>query len=326
MNPTITIIVPVYNVEAYVRKSLQSIADQTFADWECIVVDDGSTDGSGAICDEFAALDSRFRVIHQSNQGLPAARNVGLELAQGKYIAFLDSDDYIHPDMYQVLLDAIRQTDSDIAISQVQMVNSMSEPFQSNPLIDYQLKNREQLFYSWFVEPLDSNFFATVWNKLYTRELIGKERNADMVPGQDQEFNMRMFLKCRRAVIVNQVLYHWVIRHSSISWHKGVASFHFKDFILHKKCGKHCDKMTETEQGYYYIELMKRYLRARWANKSDKDMLHKVKAEKLSVKSGFFSNHTVPLRYKAVMGLMYYCPWIYDIFMKFFEIKAKIFK
>lgn len=116
--PAVSIILPVYNVERYLAKSLESITRQTFTDYECILVDDGSTDGSGALCDAMAARDSRFVVIHQPNSGLPTARNVGIEAARGKYIGFMDSDDYAHPDMYKVLFECITATQADLAACQ----------------------------------------------------------------------------------------------------------------------------------------------------------------------------------------------------------------
>ena len=91
-NPEISIIVPVYKVERYLRQCLDSIEAQTFCNWECILVDDGSPDGSGAICDEYAARDSRFRVIHRPNGGLSAARNTGIRASVAPYIGFVDSD------------------------------------------------------------------------------------------------------------------------------------------------------------------------------------------------------------------------------------------
>ena len=96
-SPEISIIVPVYNVEQYLRRCLDSIRAQTFTDWECILIDDGSPDASGAVCDEYAAKDCRFRVIHQENRGVSAARNAGLDAARGEWIAFVDSDDWIEP-------------------------------------------------------------------------------------------------------------------------------------------------------------------------------------------------------------------------------------
>ena len=105
----LSIIVPIYNVAPYLISCIDSILCQTFKDYELILVDDGSTDGSEKICDLYSQKDNRIRVIHQRNKGLSGARNTGIEMAIGKYIAFVDSDDYIHPLMYQTLISAIEK-------------------------------------------------------------------------------------------------------------------------------------------------------------------------------------------------------------------------
>lgn len=101
-SPKISIIVPVYNVEKYIRRCLDSIAGQTFTDWECICVDDGTPDASGKICDEYAQKDGRFVVIHKENGGVSSARNVGLDVAKGEYVTFCDSDDWVEKEMLEV--------------------------------------------------------------------------------------------------------------------------------------------------------------------------------------------------------------------------------
>ena len=105
----VSVIVPVYNVLPYLRESLESVINQTYEDLEIIIVDDGSTDGSDVVCEEYAK-DSRVKVIHQKNHGLSAARNVGLDLARGDYIAFLDSDDVYLPDMIQTMVEGIKKS------------------------------------------------------------------------------------------------------------------------------------------------------------------------------------------------------------------------
>jgi len=112
----ISVIVPVYNVEKYLPRCVDSILGQTFCDFELILIDDGSTDSSGRICDDYAAHDSRIRVIHQENRGQAAARNRALDIAQGEYIGFVDSDDYIHPQMYEILMRHAREHDADISV------------------------------------------------------------------------------------------------------------------------------------------------------------------------------------------------------------------
>jgi len=116
-NELISVIVPVYNVEKYLRKCLDSIISQTYRELEIILVDDGSTDLSGSICDEYSDKDNRIKVIHQANQGSAAARNTGLAIATGEYVGFIDSDDHIAKDMYEVLLNNLLANDCDIAIA-----------------------------------------------------------------------------------------------------------------------------------------------------------------------------------------------------------------
>ena len=118
----ISVIVPIYNVEKYVNKCVGSIVNQTYTNLEIILVDDGSPDRCPEICDEWAKKDSRIKVIHKKNGGLSDARNAGMKIASGDYIAFVDSDDWIAPEMYERLLMAIKNDNSDIAACAVKMV------------------------------------------------------------------------------------------------------------------------------------------------------------------------------------------------------------
>lgn len=114
--PKISIIVPVYNVEEYLSRCIDSILEQTFTDFELILIDDGSTDNSGKICDEYSKKDSKVKVIHKENGGLSSARNFGIDVASGKFLGFVDSDDYIEKDMYELLYEDICKINADIAI------------------------------------------------------------------------------------------------------------------------------------------------------------------------------------------------------------------
>ena len=114
-NEKISVIIPVYNVEAYLERCLNTVCGQSYKNLEIILVDDGSTDNCLQICEEFAERDDRIKVIHQSNQGVSAARNTGLDAATGDYIAFVDSDDYIHPEMYERLYSLLKKHDADMS-------------------------------------------------------------------------------------------------------------------------------------------------------------------------------------------------------------------
>ena len=113
----ISVIIPVYNVEPYIRECLHSVQHQTHSDIEVILVNDGSTDGSGAICDEYAARDARFIVVHKENGGVSSARNAGLDIATGEYIGFIDPDDYVTVDFYEMLLAAAVEHSADFALA-----------------------------------------------------------------------------------------------------------------------------------------------------------------------------------------------------------------
>ena len=115
MNEKISVIVPVYNVENYIQYCLESLVNQTYKNLQIILVDDGSTDSSGYICDKYALKDKRIKVIHKSNGGLSSARNSGMQLADGNYIGFVDSDDFIMPTFYEELYNLLQKYDSDIA-------------------------------------------------------------------------------------------------------------------------------------------------------------------------------------------------------------------
>ena len=133
-SPKISIIVPVYNVEKYIRRCLDSIAAQTFTDWECICVDDGTPDASGKICNEYAQKDSRFVVIHKENGGVSSARNAGLNVAKGEYVTFCDSDDWVEKEMLEVLYNTALETDADVVMGGHKTADEYKKMFdESNP-------------------------------------------------------------------------------------------------------------------------------------------------------------------------------------------------
>lgn len=129
--PLLSIIVPVYKVENYLPKCIDSILAQTFTDFELILVEDGSPDNCPALCDAAAEKDARVRVIHQKNGGLSAARNAGLDAARGAWVGFVDSDDYIAPEMYEVLYQAVQSTGADLALCDYAEVDEAGAPCQS---------------------------------------------------------------------------------------------------------------------------------------------------------------------------------------------------
>ena len=219
----ISVIVPVYNVEEYLPTCIESILNQTYKDLEILLIDDGSTDNSGKICDEYAKQDNRCIVIHQQNKGLSGARNTGLDHATGEYISFIDGDDYIHPQMLEILYETLHKKDYDFSMVTFKQVwkyrkeNNTVTIHHNNIFITkisglmaglYNINNNT---HQW-----SELNFQVVWNKLYKKEII-KDLRFKQTSSEDTEFNNRVYLRTNLAILINIPLYYWVQRQSSIT-------------------------------------------------------------------------------------------------------------
>lgn len=201
----ISVIIPVYNVCNYLEKCVASVINQTHKELEIILIDDGSTDGSGELCDKLMDLDSRIIVVHQDNQGLSVARNTGLEIAKGDWIAFLDSDDWIEPDMYEVLLELAYEQSADIVSCSTHRCESEATPIPELDNSILVLKDGQ------IVEGLISNEILRfeVWNKLWKRSLIGDVRFIPKQVSEDVHFDRILFDKANKIVHKNCVLHNY---------------------------------------------------------------------------------------------------------------------
>jgi glycosyltransferase involved in cell wall biosynthesis len=192
--PLVSVIVPVYNVEKYIKECLDSISNQTYRNIEIIVVDDGTPDNSGKIAEECAHNDKRIKVVHQENSGVSAARNTGLDLANGEYIIFVDSDDYLHPDYSEYMLDLIRFTKSDIAVSLNMYNEYASKQIVSDRFEVYSPAMALQAIYLF-------RMGVAVWNKIFRRDFIEKFHlrfNTKLWFGEGTSFNVFCFNRAAR--------------------------------------------------------------------------------------------------------------------------------
>lgn len=211
----ISVIIPVFNVELFLQSCLESVKAQTLKDFEAILVDDGSSDSSGAICDAYARADNRFRVVHQPNQGVSAARNRGLDHAKGDYVYFVDADDEMRPEALEHLYHAITQGEYDIAASGYSLVRNGEETDQcmtagSPPMIF----SGDEVLYKLLV---DGSFVCyTCWNKLITRKLIADLRFTD-IKQEDFLFCGQLSLRLGAVIYLNESLYRYYDRPSSLS-------------------------------------------------------------------------------------------------------------
>lgn len=200
----ISIIVPVYNVEEYLPRCIDSILAQTFVDFELILVNDGSSDSCPNICDKYASEDSRILVIHQKNGGLSSARNAGLVVAKGTYIGFVDSDDWIEKDMYEYLYDLITVRNAEIVECDYKIIYSDGVDSRNSGEI-VECTNIEALEHY-----LEGRYFRTVvWNKLYKKEIL---TNITFPVGklyEDGYFTYKVFYECNKIVYANSPKYNY---------------------------------------------------------------------------------------------------------------------
>ena len=202
--PLISVIVPVYKVEPYLDRCVQSIVDQTYSNLEIILVDDGSPDNCPAMCDAWARRDNRIRVIHKANGGGAQARNVGIENAHGDYISFVDSDDFLLPGMYETLYRVLLDTKSDIAECGFFNVNSDFWPKTNSENIEIMTFNAEEAVRE---NIMDRICRQLVWNKLYRTSIIGKIRFVEGKFIDDEFFTYQVLGAADQVAVVNRALY-----------------------------------------------------------------------------------------------------------------------
>ena len=204
----ISVIVPIFNVEAYLRPCIESILASTYTTLQIILVNDGSTDHSGEICDEYTRKDTRIEVIHQKNAGLSPARNSGMKAAKGKYISFIDGDDYIHPQMYEVLLEALQEGNYSFSMILGKQVYDNDKSYSIPSAYTKSILTQEIMIKSLFnhIHPqqgIKEVQAQVVWNKLYKRELLDNEFFQE-TGTEDTEFNCRIYQKSCQAVIIDR--------------------------------------------------------------------------------------------------------------------------
>lgn len=215
MMDLISIIVPVYNVSSYLEKCLDSIVNQSYSNLEIILVDDGATDNSGIICDTYSVKDKRIKVIHKENGGLSSARNAGIDIARGKYFAFIDSDDWIEFDFIELLYNSMKLDNADI--SQCSFIQERGEHLSD-------INRVEEVKLITGVDAIENlynkhTYIDTVvsWNKLYNRKLFDEIRYPEGMINEDEAIIHEILYGVNKVAINESTLYHYTIRDNSIT-------------------------------------------------------------------------------------------------------------
>ena len=242
--PRLSVIVPVYRVEAFLPACIDSILSQTIRDLELILIDDGSPDACGRICDEYAARDARVLVLHQENRGVSAARNAGLRIASGDYIGFVDPDDWIAPEMYAALLDAAQEHDAQIAVCGFTFCDETGNA-QYNQGVPEGLYDREDLLLSIYGMP--NQLHGSMCNKIFSRGLLeGAQFDETVAIGEDWLLLYECYCRANLAAAISGCLYFVRNRSGSATRNENADLFVNKlnSYLrLYKKTVKHSKRI-----------------------------------------------------------------------------------
>ncbi len=213
--PKVSVVVPIYNVEKYLRKCIDSISCQTLKDIEIILIDDGSPDGCGVIIDEYAQKDKRIIPVHQKNSGYSAAVNRGIDLASGEYVGIIESDDWIEPDMYELLYKNAKKYDTDITKGEFFLYNSVLPEGKKDSLYrspgGVDLNNAPDGVFNIYEWPTIIAFHASIWSSIYKARYI-KTKKIPITAGasyQDFPFMIDMICGAKRISVVKKPFVHW---------------------------------------------------------------------------------------------------------------------
>ena len=319
----VSVIVPVYNAEKCLPRCVESILSQTYKDLEIILVDDGATDDSPRICDDYAVKDSRIKVIHQKNGGISNARNTGLKNAKGDYIQLVDHDDVIHPQMVKKLLSLLDSGDYDFSMcygEPIYDVDLLSQRLVlSSKSSNVEELSRDSCLRNLYIGNRDiENQYHWAWNKLYKRELIANLYFAD-TDAEDVEFNNRVYLQMHKAVLTKEQLYFWIQRKESVSHQSYYNPRYVNTLNTYLLCLDEIPLHKTLYRSFclrrlYRLMLSKRY----WTQGT---RFHEIASKKCKIifKQTFIEllkNSYIPFKERIVLLLFILCPSLYRYYIK----------
>lgn len=312
----ISVIVPVYNVEKYLEKCIKSIAGQTYSNLEILLIDDGSTDNSGALCDEYAKNDSRIRVIHKENGGLSDARNTGIVHSTGDYLVFVDSDDYVHSEFIEKLYNAMKKSDSDMSICNFSRVFDHDKINDNEVCVDEVITSR-QAIQKLFEK--GSVYFIVAWNKLYKRKLFENVKFPVGRINEDEFVAHRLLGQCKKIACIQDSFYYYLQRSGSIMGNLKKSNFDYclnrADFMLDRM-----HYLKSLQMDYYaakaYLETIYMYLavfeKENSKNKNE-SVFKRKKMLKKEIRKNIGISNCLGFKQKVKIFMIFISPKVYNI-------------
>lgn len=313
-SPLISVVVPVYNVEKYLIPCLDSLKNQSYSDLEIILIDDGSTDDSGKICDDYAAKDVRFQVIHKKNAGVSAARNTGIELAKGSYISFVDSDDRLQRDYFEVLYGDVLQNNADASFCNYSMIDE-NENLLAVPVPRFE---KSELICEVEAVVARATQWGIVWGGLLPAGLVKKHRFSGLRYGEDSLFMFDLLRSGMKVYVDTYEGYLYLQRSDSATATNKIPLYaKAKDHLkVHAYRYLNLPEVSEQIKNEFFfryaLQLHKlAYIAAQTHSR-------KVKAEcrdfvKEHLKNILPMSKILPLKLKMTIKLYAYFPWLYNI-------------
>lgn len=318
MNPYISVIIPVYNAELYIENCIESVLNQTFKNFEVIIIDDGSKDKTYKICNELSKKDSRIKVFQKRNEGVSAARNYGISRCKGEYIIFIDSDDWIEDNEFEVIYQYNQKYNTDIIL-----FNSINDYFKNNKLVKSSIRGTNKLISidinnmkDYFTYLFKSTEIAACWNKCFKSNIIKNNKimfNENMVMYEDFEFVLRYFNFSNNILVIPDILYHYNIKSEVFSLSKRDKLNIAEDMhYLFKSLNKFLQRInlgkSEMIEMYEYISglynlCFSKMLEKKYNMNQRKETLKFIKSEKYFI--DMVNNYGKNMRfYKILMPLL----------------------
>ena len=320
---TLSVIMPVYNGEQYLNYSIQSVLNQTYKDYELILVDDGSTDYSLEICEKYQSKDKRIHVISQENKGISGARNAGIDIATGEYITFMDSDDVIQPKMYEIMLNHMVSDGLDLIMcGAVRTENYDLEELEKDcEVCDL---TKKDLYEGMFSNSETDWKYMVVWNKIYKTDIV-KRIKFESSGTEDTVFNCQYFKDTKYAKLVKQDLYHWIQRSDSVSH----SEYGTRDYNVLKDYYWMEQYIQQYEGQYVQYPLIKIYKfifnsRYRSRNTEFKNQVtYLIKENNKKLEESFYKNEKIDKKIKILFTIFYHIPATYNMFRWINEKRAR---
>lgn len=319
MKPLVSVIVPVYNVEKYLHKCIDSILSQTYRELEIILVDDGSTDSSPQICDEYASGDSRVKVLHQPNKGVAETRNVALSLVTGEYVCFVDSDDYIDERMCELLVDKFSQTKADIIVFDYFIVDNKGNVLASTlNLAERQLSTEDAL-----CELMRENITDHLCFKMYKAKVLESVVFPAGREWEDMAVNYKAFLNAESVCCISEKFYYYYMRTDSIIHSislKALCDIFYARYTRYIELGTCYPYAAELAFPLVALSALNLYDRSLW---------EKSEREEVSTAIKFLADNRekVLKAHKSMRYRLYYSvPWLYRFLRKIKHLVGNVVK